>query len=155
VPQGCQERSQWLFQHDSQSIAIQRCQPLDTLRFPLHEISSPLNTLEELGHSHRPVETEETHEGVDHIVRRHFPTMMKRDPSAQGEGPSAAILGSFPKLGKGGNGLEEGIKLDQAVEDLADDGAAIGIGHQGGVERDGVVGQYPAERPSELRARYF
>src|SRR6266581_7749626 len=123
--------------------------------FTLHEISSPLNTLEELGHSHRPVETEESSEGVDHIVRRHLPSMMKRHPSAQGEGPSAAILGSFPKLGKGGNGLEEGIKLDQAVEDLTDDGAAKDIGHKGGVERDGVVAQLPTVHPPKLRASPF
>jgi len=125
------------------------------MRFPLHEISRTLNTLEEFGHSHGPVETEETREGVDHIVRRDLPTMMKRDPSAQGEGPDASIRGRVPKLGQGRNGLEVGIKLDQAVEELADDGAAIDIGHQGGVERDGVVVQLPAVHPPELRASLF
>ena len=80
-------------------------------------------------------------------MRRHLPTMMKRDPPAQGEGPGASIPRSLPKLGKGGKRLEVGIKLDQAVEDLVDDGAAIDIGHKGGIKRGGIVAQHRRNIP--------
>jgi len=46
--------------------------------------------------------------------------MMERDPAAQGEGPGAAILRSLPKLGKGGNRVQVGIELHQAIEELYD-----------------------------------
>ena len=124
------------------------------MSFPLHELLGPLDMPEEIGHRHGLFEMEETGEGVYHIVRRHLPPMMKLDPLAQGEGPGAAIAGSLPKLGNGGKGLEVGIKLDQAVEDLADDGAAIDIGHKGGIERGGIVAQHPAVHPPELRSRH-
>ena len=79
---------------------------------------------------------------------------MKLHPPAQGEGPGAAIPGGLPKLGNGGGGLEVGIELDQAVEDLADDGTAIDIGQRGGIEGGGVVVQHPAVHPPELRFRH-
>ena len=68
--------------------------------------------------------------GVDHILRRHLPTIMKLDTLAQGEGPRASIPGSLPKLGKSRYGLEIGIKLHETVEHLADNGATIDISHQ-------------------------
>src|SRR5262245_9895275 len=98
---------------------------------------------------------EETGEGVNKILRCHFSTMMKLDPSPQGEGPGAAILGSLPKLGNGGNHVEVRIKLDQAIEELVDDGAAIDIGHKGGVECGGIVAQHLPIYPPEFRPRFF
>ena len=82
------------------------------LSLSLHEILGPLDMLEELGHRPWPFGIEESGKGIDSVVRCHLPAMMKRDPSAQGEGPSAAILGRFPKLGDGGNNVEVCIKLD-------------------------------------------
>jgi hypothetical protein len=152
--QNYQGRGQGLFQHDLQGIAIDRFQPLDIVSFPLHELLGPLDTAEELGHRHGLLGVQETGEGVDHIVRRCFPPMMKRGPPAQGEGPGAPIPGSLPKLGKGGKGFEVGIKLDQAVEELADDGAPIDIGQKGRIERGGIVAQHPAVSPPELRSRH-
>jgi hypothetical protein len=152
-PQHGQEGSQGLIQHDLQSIAIKRLQTLHMGRVPLHERRGSLDMLQNLGHRHGPIETEETGQGVDHILRRHLPPMMKPNPSAQGEGPGASIPGRFPKLGQGGQGLEVGIKLDQAVEELADHGAAITIGHQGGIQCGGIVAQLPAVRPPKRRAR--
>jgi hypothetical protein len=76
--------------------------------------------------------------------------MMKRHPPAQGEGPGAVIPGRLPKLRHAGQGLELGVELDQAVEDLADEGTLIDIGQRGGVERGGVVTQHPAVHPPEL-----
>ena len=154
-PQDRQDRGQWLLQNHLKGITINCFQPPDALRFPLHEILGPLDMLEEIGHRPWAFGIEETGEGVDEIVRRHLPTMMKRDPSAQGKGPGAAILRSFPKLGNGGNQVEVRIELDQSIEDLADDGAAIDIGHEGGIERGGIVAQHPAERPPELCPRHF
>src|SRR2546430_14746094 len=91
-------------------------------------------------------------EGVDHILRCHLPAIVKLDPLAQGEGPRASIPGSLPKLGKSRYRLEIGIKLNESVEDLVDNGAPIGIGHQGRIKRDWIGAQHAAECPTELRS---
>ena len=146
-PEDYQGRGQGLFQHDLQGIAIDRFQPLEIVSFPLHKLLGPLDTAEELGHRHGLLRIEETGEGVDDIMRRHLSPMMKHDPPAQGEGPGAPIPGSLPKLGKGRKRLEVGIKLDQAVEDLADDSAPIDIGQKGRIKRGGIVLQHSAVNP--------
>jgi hypothetical protein len=79
---------------------------------------------------------------------------MERDPAAQGEGPGAPIRRRLPKLGDGGNGIQVGIELHQAVKELYDDGPAIDVGRKGGIERGGIVRQHAAVRPAELRARF-
>jgi hypothetical protein len=72
--------------------------------------------LEKLGYGQRLGSVKETHEGVDHILRRHLSTIVKLDPLAQGEGPRAPIPGTLPKLGKSRYGSEIGIKLHESVE---------------------------------------
>ena len=109
--------------------------------------------LEELGYGQRLGSIKETGEGVDDILRRHLSAIVKLDPLAQGEGPRASIPGSLPKLGKSGYRLEIGIKLNESVEDLVDNGATIDIGHQGRIKRNWSAAQYTAEYPPELRFR--
>jgi hypothetical protein len=77
---------------------------------------------------------------------------MKLDSLAQGEGPCASIPGTLPKLGKSGYGLEIGIKLHESVEDLVDNGATVGISHQGRIKRDWIGSQHAAKCPTELHS---
>jgi hypothetical protein len=94
--------------------------------------------LEELGYGQRLSGIKETREGVDHILRRHLPPIVKLDPLAQGEGPDASIPGSLPKLGESGYRLEIGIKLNEPVENLVDNSDTITIGAQGRIKRDWI-----------------
>ena len=152
-PQSRKQGGKRLFEHHPQGITIHRLQSLDRVRFPWHHILRTLNAAEELGQRSGLCGFEETDEGVDEIVRRHLPTMMELDPAAQGEGPGTSVLRSLPKLGKSGNRVQVGIELDQAIEQLCDDGAAKDVGRKGGIERWRVVEQRTAVRPAELRTR--
>src|SRR5262249_51481661 len=101
----------------------------------------------------RSLGIQQTGDGVDKVLRRHLPAVMKLDPLAQGESPRASISGGFPELSNGRNGLEVDIELDQAVENLPGDSAAIDISHGGRIERSGIIGQCSVVYPPVLYRR--
>src|SRR5215831_18651164 len=148
------QRSKWLIKRNLQGIAINRLQPLHAWTGPLHKIVGALDASQKFRQWSGLFGVQQACERIDEILRCHLSTIMKLHAMAQGECPGAPITRRFPKLGNGGNGVQVGIELDQAIEHLGDDSPAKDIGRERGIERGGVVVQNTPVCPTELHARF-
>ena len=75
---------------------------------------------------------------------------MELDALAERERPGEAVTRRLPVLRERGHDGERLIELDEAVEELLRDGAAINVADARGIERDGIGDQRTAIVTSAL-----
>ena len=132
-------------------VPVGRGEASHLLRPPVPKLRRPLDVHEEIGPSGTDARVQQPGEGVDDVVRRHLPPVVKLDALPERERPGQPVAGGDPELSECRRDVERLVELDQTVEQLLANREAVDVTLARGIERGRVVGKRPAICAGRLR----
>jgi hypothetical protein len=149
------ERRHRFLELDLDGVAVGRGEPRHLPRLAFPELAGALDAEEQIRRPRLHLGVQDARERVDDVLRGHFATMVESHALSEREGPREPIARGLPDLREGRGDRQGLVELDEAVEDLLGDRAAVDIADAGRIERRGVIAERPSIRTSFGRTSLY